>query len=172
MSKFVRALVVVGILLCVLAVSGIYLRNSRPSQPKTEKPVANIGWNTEGLSRVSVSIEDGKILLSSGCYRLPIFADARQLDSISRGIRAEIGKRPVTHQIMADSFEFFGINVVMVKMTKLENDTYYARLILRQGNKILDIDSRPSDAIALAVRADAPIYVNTSLLELYGEKTC
>ena len=172
MSRLVRALVVVGIIVCILLVSGIYLRSQESPQPKIEVPVASIGWNTESFSRVSVSVADDKILLDAGCYRLPIFADAKQLDSISRGIKGEIGKRPVTHEIMADSFEFFEINVVMVKITKIENSTYYARLILRRGNNILDIDSRPSDAIALAVRVNAPIYVNDSLLHTYGEKLC
>ena len=57
-------------------------------------------------------------------------------------------------------------------MERLENGTYYARLFLRQGNKILNMDSRPSDAVAIAIRHNKPILVKKGLFESESEKIC
>jgi len=64
--------------------------------------------------------------------------------------------------------------VLMVKITELKDNTFFAKLFLVKGNLILSLDSRPSDAIAIAARADykVPIYVNENLLENVGEKIC
>lgn len=78
-------------------------------------------------------------------------------------------ERPLTHDLMANIFKGFGITVERVVITELKNSTYYARLILQQqnelGRKILEVDARPSDCLALATCQKRPIYVSTSLFE-------
>jgi hypothetical protein len=60
----------------------------------------------------------------------------------------------------------------MAKVVDLRNGTYIGRLIVKQGTTILGLDARPSDATAIAVRANAPIYIREDLLHEYGEKVC
>jgi bifunctional DNase/RNase len=60
----------------------------------------------------------------------------------------------------------------MVKITEVKNNTFFGKLILRQNGKILSLDSRPSDATAIAVRTNSPIYVKTELLKEFGKKIC
>jgi bifunctional DNase/RNase len=60
----------------------------------------------------------------------------------------------------------------MVKVTELKGNSFYSKLILRQGNTILSLDARPSDAIAIALRANSSIYVNSTLLREVGKKVC
>ena len=78
-------------------------------------------------------------------------------------------ERPLTHDLVKSVFEAFGITVEWVIITELRNSTYYARLILQQqnelGRKIVEVDSRPSDSLALAVAHKKSIYVTTSLFE-------
>ncbi|HTJ00294.1 MAG TPA: bifunctional nuclease family protein [Dongiaceae bacterium] len=80
-------------------------------------------------------------------------------------------ERPLTHDLMASVFKGFNITVERVVITDLKNSTYFARLILQQQNelqtarKIVEIDARPSDCLALAVAQKRPIYVTTALLE-------
>lgn len=80
-------------------------------------------------------------------------------------------ERPLTHDLMASVFKGFNITVERVIITDLKNSTYFARLILQQQNelqtarKIVEIDARPSDCLALAVAQKRPIYVTTALLE-------
>jgi hypothetical protein len=76
-------------------------------------------------------------------------------------------ERPLTHDLMANIFRGFGITVERVVITELKNSTYFARLILQQqnelGRKIVEIDSRPSDCLALATCQKRPIFVSSDL---------
>lgn len=78
-------------------------------------------------------------------------------------------ERPLTHDLMNRIFKGFGISVERVVISELKNSTYFARLILQQenelGRKIVEIDARPSDCLALAVAQKRPIYVATALFE-------
>jgi len=80
-------------------------------------------------------------------------------------------ERPLTHDLMASVFKGFNITVERVIITDLKNSTYFARLILQQQNelhtarKIVEIDARPSDCLALAAAQKRPIFVTTALLE-------
>jgi bifunctional DNase/RNase len=78
-------------------------------------------------------------------------------------------ERPLTHDLMQRVFQGFSISVERVVITELKNSTYFARLILQQQNelarKIVEIDARPSDCLALATAQKRPIYVAASLFE-------
>ncbi len=77
--------------------------------------------------------------------------------------------RPLTHDLVGSIFQGFGVSVERVVITELRNATYFARLILRQenelGRKIVEVDARPSDSIALATAHKRPIYVSAALFE-------
>lgn len=78
-------------------------------------------------------------------------------------------ERPLTHDLMNNIFKGFNINVDRVVITELKSSTYFARLILHQenelGRKIVEIDARPSDCLALASAQKKPIYVSAALFE-------
>jgi len=78
-------------------------------------------------------------------------------------------ERPLTHDLINNVFQTFGISVERVVITELKNSTYYARLILQQenelGRKIVELDARPSDCLALATAAKRPVYVTRNLFE-------
>jgi bifunctional DNase/RNase len=78
-------------------------------------------------------------------------------------------ERPLTHDLIASIFKGFSITVERVIITELKNSTYYARLVLQQenelGRKIVEIDARPSDCLAIATAQKRPIFVRTALFE-------
>jgi hypothetical protein len=78
-------------------------------------------------------------------------------------------ERPLTHDLINSIFKGFSITIERVVITELRNSTYYARLILQQenelGRKIVEIDARPSDCLALATSLKCKIYVASSLFE-------
>lgn len=88
---------------------------------------------------------------------------------ISMFLRGTPKERPLTHDLMASIFKGFNISVERVVITELKNTTYYARIILQMenelGRKIVELDARPSDCIALATGLKRPLYVSASLFE-------
>lgn len=90
-------------------------------------------------------------------------------------LRQEARERPLTHDLITHVFAGFNIAVERVVITELRNSTYFARLILHQqnelGRKIVEIDARPSDCIAIATAHKKPIYVSTTLFEQVEDMT-
>jgi bifunctional DNase/RNase len=84
-------------------------------------------------------------------------------------LREQPKERPLTHDLIKDVFKGFSITVERVVITELRNSTYFARLILQQQNelarKIVEVDARPSDCLALATAQKRPIYVAKALFE-------
>ena len=119
-----------------------------------------------------VRVDENSIYLISGCDAIMMSVSDEQAWSISLGLANVSGPRPITHDLIRDVFDLFAIEIIMAKVEKLENETYYARLFLQQGNKILNLDSRPSDAIAIAVRYNKPVLIKKDLMESAGRKIC
>ncbi len=94
---------------------------------------------------------------------------------ISMFMREAPKERPLTHDLMNEVFDGFGISVERVVITELRNSTYYARLILKQenelGKKIVEVDARPSDCIALATARKRPILVSRRLFDEVEDMT-
>jgi len=90
-------------------------------------------------------------------------------------LRQEPRERPHTHDLIASVLTGFGISVERVVITELKNSTYFARLILQQqnelGRKIVEVDARPSDCIAIATAQKKPIYVAAPLFEQVEDMT-
>jgi hypothetical protein len=88
---------------------------------------------------------------------------------ISNFLRESPKERPLTHDLMQSIFKGFNISVERIVITELRNSTYYARLTLQQQNevarKLVEIDARPSDCLALAAAQKRPIYVTQSLFD-------
>ena len=94
---------------------------------------------------------------------------------ISMFLRDTPKERPLTHDLIAHILKGFSISVERVVITELKNSTYFARLILLQQNelarKIVEIDARPSDCLALATAQKRPIYVSSHLFEQVEDMT-
>lgn len=132
--------------------------------------------STYGYSQVLVDAgmdsEGGVITLTSGCQQIRAHVEAAQAESIYNGMMGIVSPRPNAHDIAADAFRNLGIEVLMVKVARVENQTFYGRIVLKDGNRIASLDARPSDATAIAVRMQVPIYVKDELLENNGMNIC
>jgi len=96
---------------------------------------------------------------------LPIWIGAMEAMSISVSLNKVSISRPLTHDLMLQTLETVGAGIISVVVVDLQEGTYYAELHLDHGDRTYLVDSRPSDAIALAVRLDIPVYANEELLE-------
>jgi len=102
---------------------------------------------------------------SEGRRLLPIWIGPYEASSIAMALRDEQFERPLTHDLLLSVIESLGYELKRVDVTKLEGDTFFGLLGLARGDEFIQIDSRPSDAIALAVRAQAKIFVAEQVLE-------
>ena len=100
-----------------------------------------------------------------GTMTLPIWIGIAEATSIASAINQINMTRPLTHDLVNDIFSELGISVQRVVITELKEATYFAELVVSHGDKVLIFDSRPSDAIALALRSAAPIFVTQAVLD-------
>lgn len=99
---------------------------------------------------------------------LPIWIGPAEADAIAVRLQEVSVARPLTHDLLRSVIDALGAQVNCIVVNDLSNDTFYARVVLDVDGKSLEIDSRPSDAIALAVRTQVPIYAEESVLEKAG----
>ena len=104
-----------------------------------------------------------------------IYVDVQIGSVISMIINEVERERPLTHDLIGNIFKGFSIKLQRIVINDVEDRTFYARMILKMQNevqsKILEIDCRPSDAVAMALSEKRPIYVSTKLLEAEEDMT-
>jgi bifunctional DNase/RNase len=102
----------------------------------------------------------------NGNRRLPIIIGAFEAQAIALEIEGIKPPRPLTHDLLKQIVDNLGATITEVIIDELRENTFYAKIILEVSALTNEIDARPSDAIALAVRAQAPIYVAESVMEV------
>jgi uncharacterized protein len=99
---------------------------------------------------------------------LPIWIGPAEADAIAVQLQDVAVARPLTHDLLRSVIDTLGAHVNHILVNDLSNDTFYARIILDVNGGSMEIDSRPSDAIALAVRAKVPIFADENVLSKAG----
>ncbi|HEY6584097.1 MAG TPA: bifunctional nuclease family protein [Gaiellaceae bacterium] len=106
---------------------------------------------------------------------LPIWIGHAEAAAILMKLQGASTPRPMTHDLMTDMLEQLDAEVLRITVTELRDNTFYASITVQQNGSELEIDSRPSDAIAIAVRSEVPIYaaehvIEESAIEFEGEE--
>jgi uncharacterized protein len=106
---------------------------------------------------------------------LPIWIGHPEAAAILMKLQGASTPRPMTHDLVTDMLEQLDAQVIRITVTELKESTFYASITVQQNGSEVEIDSRPSDAIALAVRAEAPIFaaddvIEESAIEFEGEE--
>lgn len=99
---------------------------------------------------------------------LPIWIGAAEADAIAVKLQGVPVPRPLTHDLLQSVVDAFGGKIQSIIVNDLKNDTFFAKILIAIDGSQMEIDSRPSDAIALAVRVAAPIFADESVLERAG----
>ena len=126
------------------------------------------------LRRIIISeIHEQQIILLrevDGERNFSIMIGIFEATSIDRRVKKLPSPRPLTHDLVANVVDSLGGELRDIYISELREHTYFAKLRIRLNGEIVEVDCRPSDAIAIAVTADVPIYVNESVLEESLEK--
>jgi hypothetical protein len=99
---------------------------------------------------------------------LPIFIGTPEAAAIAYALQGVTMPRPMTHDLMRDVLLSLDVQIERVVITELQNSTYYAELRLRRGGDVTVVSSRPSDAVAVAVRTGSPLFVSDELMDSEG----
>lgn len=127
---------------------------------------------------MSVQMELNKIIISEmqeqqiivlkevdGERKFPIVIGNPEALAIDRRLKGIVHPRPLTHDLLASIIESMGGSIDRIEINNLQDHTFYARIHIRQDGRVIKIDSRPSDAIALGVATSVPIFVAEHVLE-------
>jgi len=151
-----RAAIAVSIfVLCGMSGSCSHAKDSSAVRMKIHSLQASAG-----REEIAVLLTDER-----GKRFLPIAVGGDQALSIQLGRNGQTAKRPLTHDLMASIFKSLQVEVHRVTITDLRDGVYYAEILVRQNGRTHKIDARPSDAIALSLRTQAPIYAMPHLLQ-------
>ncbi len=96
---------------------------------------------------------------------MPIWVGIFEANAIAIEIEKVAAPRPMTHDLTRNLIQHLNARLEKVVITELKDDTFFAHMWLRQNDEPLAVDARPSDAIALALRADCPIYVTEEVMQ-------
>ncbi len=99
---------------------------------------------------------------------LPIWIGPAEADAIAVKLQGVTVPRPLTHDLLQSVIDSLGATVSSIIVSDLRNDTFYAKIILNVDSEVMEVDSRPSDALALAVRVEVPIYAEEAVLDKAG----
>ena len=99
---------------------------------------------------------------------LPIWIGPAEADAIAVRLQEVAVSRPLTHDLLRSIIDALGGSIQYIVVNDLSNDTFYARIIMEVDGRTVEIDSRPSDAIALAVRVQVPIFADEAVLDKAG----
>ncbi|MBI4285434.1 MAG: bifunctional nuclease family protein [Chloroflexi bacterium] len=99
---------------------------------------------------------------------LPIWIGPAEADAIAVKLQGVSVPRPLTHDLLRSVIDALGASVNSIVVSDLLNDTFYAKLLLNVDGETMEVDSRPSDALALAVRTSVPIFVDDLVLDRAG----
>ncbi|ACY47566.1 bifunctional nuclease family protein [Rhodothermus marinus] len=127
-----------------------------------------VGLSTSPTSGGAYALVLGEI---QGNRRLPIIIGAFEAQAIALELEKIQPPRPMTHDLLRDLFEAVGAEVLSVVIDELRDGTFYAKIRFVHNGRERQLDARPSDAVALAVRVDAPIFVAPAVMEEAGIPT-
>ena len=96
---------------------------------------------------------------------LPIFIGPFEVEAIRFKLMDVEVQRPMTHDLLGSVIGDLGATIESIVVSDLQNDTFYAKIVMNYNGNVVEVDSRPSDAIALAVRANAPIFASDDVIE-------
>lgn len=125
-----------------------------------EAKIVNLAVTDKGFALI-LKPEDGEKVV-------PIFIGALEAQSITMVLLGLTQPRPLTHDLFTNVLSKFNIALERIIIDDLRNDTFYAKMVFEQGGDILRLDSRPSDAIAMALRSKAPVFVEEKVVEEAG----
>ena len=121
------------------------------------------------LSKIIISdMQDQQVIVLqevNGERKFPIVIGETEARAIDRRLKGMPTQRPMTHELLANVIEKLGGSIDRIVITNLQEHTFFASIHIRHDGKVIEVDSRPSDAIAVGIAGSVPIYVAEHILD-------
>lgn len=134
--------------------------------------IVNMIDEDEYLIANVLEVSGNYVTIGHNCSAIIAETSSERAYSILLGAQGVIEKRPTTHDIFVETLKNFNITIDKVLIEDFDNEFYYSFIIFNSGEKILKLDAKPSDAIAMAVRTGSEIYIKKDLLDEIGVDVC
>ena len=112
------------------------------------------------------------VYIGHNCTAVVADTSQERADAIESGIEGVINERPNIYDTFTETLKSFNLTLDSVDIDRFDGKYYYSNLILKSKDKVLKLDTRPSDAIALAVRTNSTVYINKTMLQEIGKNVC
>jgi len=119
-----------------------------------------------------LNIYETKIMFGNNCTAILARTSEERAHDIELGQRDTIENRPNSYDTFAQVLDNFDIELEAVLIENVDDDYFYSNMLFRTDDKVLRLDTRPSDAIAVALRTDSKVYINKTMLEEQGTNIC
>lgn len=154
---------------CKIALAGILLVSFALVSTSQEKPLAFIEIEVKGV-RLDVMGQNPIVILTDkdGKRALPVWIGLPEANAIDKELKHIPSVRPMTHDLLYSILGHAQVKVKEVKIFDLKDYTYYATIFLTLNKDLIEVDARPSDAIVIALKSKAPIFVSAKIFDAQG----
>ena len=119
-----------------------------------------------------IRVIDNTVVIGSNCTAIVAETSAERAKSIEMGLSGELETRPNTHDLFRDVLENYNITMEMMTMDDFDGETYYSTMHFKKGDRKMQLDAKPSDALAMALRMESPVYIKKGILSEIGKNIC
>ena len=153
------------------SLTGFFVRE--PASPPTTAALS-LGdpFDLESYTEVEVDVLAEGVLFKKECTGIWLAMPYEKTYAIKRGEVGVFDIRPTQHDLLFDILTNYKITMHYARIERIQHDFFYATVLLEDRDKLLQLDTRPSDALALAKRLKAPVYVSSKLLQQQGRDLC
>ncbi len=166
---------VIIVLLTIILILGIYLIYILSIKSTVQAEIKDeMVWTLpEGFVKLdSIKVEGTSVAVISNCKAIIAETSPERAMALFNAINNKTAERPDIYESTATVLQSFDIKLEAVLVHKVDENVYYADSYFRVGNKILQLDMKPSDAITIALRSGAAVYYKKQLFDTVGQKVC
>jgi bifunctional DNase/RNase len=159
----------IGVIAGLAVIAAVWLGPEQLLTQKSDKYFTP----TSDLVLVNVIKVDGnKVTIGKDCTAIVATTSPERAEAIATGLANKTPERPTIYDSFATFLQTYNITLEAVVMHKFESDVYFSDAYFLKDSQVLQLDMKPSDAIALALRTHSPVYINNALLQKMGENIC
>ncbi|MDP3916857.1 MAG: DUF151 domain-containing protein [Nanoarchaeota archaeon] len=129
-------------------------------------------YDLKDYRKMDVFISPERVTMRDDCYVLAVATSTEKTEKLIRSYEGEFLVRPGEHDLIEEIMDVFKIELDYVAIDNVEEDIFYGHMVMHDDNKVLNLDIKPSDGLAIALRTGSPVYISNELIDNLAENRC